>query len=72
MSSSSGSAAAARSGGFGSDAAMREVASKRSSDSIRLYFKVVFSGLFLEGRVSRRVGGAHTKGIVFTQFLWCG
>ena len=26
----------------------------------------------VEGRVSRRVGRAPTKGIVFTQFLWCG
>jgi len=36
MSSSSGSAAAARPGGFGSDAAMREVASKRSSEAAGL------------------------------------
>jgi hypothetical protein len=35
-------------------------------------FLVVFSGFFLEGRVFRWVGKAHTKGIVHTQFLWCG
>jgi len=44
------------------------------SDLINMYQYILrlYSRVFSWRGVFRRVGRAHTKGIVFTQHLWCG